>query len=76
MAPRGAILLVMPNGLATLQILLGAMAGGYWRESVNFSRSPSRSLRARHRLRAGVRLAEWAPKVRELVSKSRDRSCH
>ena len=68
--PAGAhVSLVMPNGLATLRILLGAMAGGYCVNPVNLLSQPEQMRYVIDHCDSRVVFAspEWAPKVRDLV---------
>jgi acyl-CoA synthetase (AMP-forming)/AMP-acid ligase II len=68
--PPGAhVSIVMPNGLATLRILLGAMAGGYCVHPVNLL---SQAEQMRYVIdhcdsRLVFASPEWAPKVRDLL---------
>ena len=68
---RGSVVsLVMPNGLATLRILLGAMAGGYCVNPVNLLSQPAQMRYVLDHSDCTLVFAspEWAPKVRELVA--------
>ena len=70
-APPGAhVSLVMPNGLATLRILLGAMAGGYCVNPVNLLSQPEQMRYVLDHSDCALVFAspEWAPKVRELAA--------
>jgi acyl-CoA synthetase (AMP-forming)/AMP-acid ligase II len=68
-APGSTVSLVMPNGLATLRILLGAMAGGYCVNPVNLLSQPEqmRYVLDHSDCRLVFASPEWAPKVRELA---------
>jgi long-chain acyl-CoA synthetase len=67
--PGKHVSLVMPNGPATLRILLGAMAGGYCVNPVNLLSQPEQMRYVIDHSDASLVFAspEWAPKVRELV---------
>ena len=68
--PAGAhVSLVMPNGLATLRILLGAMAGGYCVNPVNLLSQPEQMRYVIDHCDSRVVFAspEWAPKLADLV---------
>ena len=67
--PGAHISLVMPNGLATLRILLGAMAGGYVVNPINLLAQPDQMRYVLDHSDCALVLTspEWAPKVRELV---------
>jgi len=60
---------VMPNGLATLRILLGAMAGGYCVNPVNLLSQPEQMRYVLDHSDCALVFAspEWAEKVRDLV---------
>ncbi|HUI99308.1 MAG TPA: AMP-binding protein [Usitatibacter sp.] len=67
---RGAhVSIVMPNGLATLRILLGAMAGGYCVNPVNLLSQPEQMRYVIDHCDSRLVFAapEWAPKVREMA---------
>jgi len=68
-APGAHVSLVMPNGLATLRILLGAMAGGYCVNPVNLLSQPEQMRYVIDHCDSRVVFAspEWAPKLRDLV---------
>jgi acyl-CoA synthetase (AMP-forming)/AMP-acid ligase II len=67
--PGAHISLVMPNGLATLRILLGAMTGGYCVNPVNLLSQPEqmRYVLDHSDCAAVFASPDWAAKVRELV---------
>ena len=69
LAPGAHISLVMPNGLATLRILLGAMAGGYCVNPVNLLSQPEQMKYVLDHSDCALVFVspEWAPKVRDLV---------
>jgi long-chain acyl-CoA synthetase len=67
---RGAhVSLVMPNGLATLRILLGAMASGYCVNPVNLLSQPEQMRYVLDHSDCALVFAspEWADRVRELA---------
>jgi long-chain acyl-CoA synthetase len=69
--PPGAhVSIVMPNGLATLRILMGAMAGGYCVNPVNLVSQAEQMRYVIDHCDSRVVFAspEWAAKVRTLVS--------
>lgn len=69
--PPGAhVSLVMPNGIATLRILLGAMYGGYCVNPVNLLSSPEqmRYVLDHSDCARVFTSADWTAKVREIVS--------
>ena len=68
-APGAHISIVMPNGLATLRILLGAMAGGYCVNPVNLVSQPEQMRYVVDHCDSRLVIAspEWAPKIRELA---------
>jgi len=68
-APGAPVSLVMPNGLATLRILLGAMASGYCVNPVNLLSQPEQMRYVLDHSDCALVFAspEWAPKVRALV---------
>ncbi|HXZ50178.1 MAG TPA: AMP-binding protein [Usitatibacter sp.] len=68
-APGAHVSLVMPNGLATLRILLGAMAGGYSVNPVNLLSQPEQMRYVLDHSDCSLAFAspDWAPKVRELA---------
>ena len=61
--------LVMPNGLATLRILLGAMANGYVVNPVNLLSQPEQMRYVLDHSDCALVFAspDWAPKIRELL---------
>jgi long-chain acyl-CoA synthetase len=67
--PGAHLALVMPNGLATLRILLGAMSGGYCVNPVNLVSQPEQMRYVIDHSDAALVFAspEWAAKVREIV---------
>ncbi len=67
--PGTHISVVMPNGLATLRILLGAMAGGYCVNPVNLLSQPEQMRYVIDHCDARLVFAspEWGAKVREIV---------
>src|SRR5258706_767604 len=69
LAPGAHVSLVMPNGLATLRILLGAMAGGYCVNPVNLLSQPEQMKYLLDHSDCALVFAspEWAPKVVDLV---------
>jgi long-chain acyl-CoA synthetase len=69
LSPGAHLSLVMPNGLATLRILIGAMAGGYVVTPVNLLSQPEQMRYVLDHSDCALVFAapEWAPKVRELV---------
>ena len=69
--PEGAhVCVVMPNGLATVRLLLGAMAGGYCVNPVNLLAQPEQMRYVLEHSDGRLVFAspDWAPRVRELVS--------
>jgi acyl-CoA synthetase (AMP-forming)/AMP-acid ligase II len=69
--PPGAhVSLVMPNGLATVRLLLGAMAGGRCVNPVNLLASPEQMRYVLDHSDSRVAFAspEWAPRLRELAA--------
>ena len=70
-APGSHIALVMPNGLATLRILLGAMYGGCCVTPVNLLSSPEQMRYVLDHSDCALVFAsrEWAGKVRDLVAR-------
>jgi acyl-CoA synthetase (AMP-forming)/AMP-acid ligase II len=68
--PGAHVSLVMPNGLATLRILLGAMYGGYCVNPVNLLSSPDQMRYVLEHSDCALVFAspEWAPKVRERIA--------
>jgi long-chain acyl-CoA synthetase len=68
--PGAHVSLVMPNGLATLRILLGAMWGGYCVNPVNLLSQPEQMRYVLDHSDCALVFAspEWAAKVRELVN--------
>ena len=69
LAPGAHVSLVMPNGLATLRILLGAMWGGYCVNPVNLLSQPEQMRYVLDHSDCALVFAspDWAAKVRELV---------
>ena len=67
--PGAHISLVMPNGLATLRILLGAMAGGYVVNPVNLLSQPDQMRYVLEHSDCSLVFAspDWTAKVRALV---------
>ncbi len=70
LAPDAHVSLVMPNGLATLRILLGAMAGGYCVNPVNLLSQPEQMRYVIDHSDCALVFAspEWAPRLREIVA--------
>jgi acyl-CoA synthetase (AMP-forming)/AMP-acid ligase II len=70
LAPGAHVSVVMPNGLATLRILVGAMAGGWVVNPVNLLASPEQMRYVLDHSDCALAFAspEWAPKVRGLVA--------
>lgn len=70
LAPGAHVSVVMPNGLATLRLLLGAMAGGYCVNPVNLLAQPEQMRYVLDHSECALVFAspEWAPRVRELVA--------
>jgi len=69
--PPGAhVSLVMPNGLATVRLLLGAMAGGRCVNPVNLLSSPEQMRYVLDHSDSRVAFAspDWAPRLRELAA--------
>ena len=68
--PGAHVSLVMPNGLATLRILLGAMYGGYCVNPVNLLSGPEPMRYVLDHSDCALVFAspEWAAKVREMVA--------
>ena len=68
--PGTHVSLVMPNGLATLRILLGAMYGGYCVNPVNLMSGPEQMRYVLDHSDCALVFVspEWASKVRELVA--------
>ena len=68
-APGAHLSLVMPNGLATLRILLGAMAGGYCVNPVNLLAQPEQMRYVLDHSDCTLVFAspDWSAKVRDLV---------
>ena len=68
-APGAHISLVMPNGLATLRILLGAMANGYCVNPVNLLSQPEQMRYVLDHSDCALVFAspDWTAKVRDLV---------
>jgi long-chain acyl-CoA synthetase len=68
-APGAHVSLVMPNGLATIRLLLGAMWGGYCVNPVNLLSQPEQMRYVIEHSDASIVFAspEWAGKVRDLV---------
>ena len=71
LAPGAHVSLVMPNGLATIRILLGAMWGGYCVNPVNLLSQPEQMRYVLEHSDSAIVFAspEWSGKVRELVGK-------
>ena len=69
LAPGAHVSLVMPNGIATLRILLGAMYGGYCVNPVNLLSSPEQMRYVLDHSDCALVFAspDWAQKVREVV---------
>ena len=69
LAPGSSVALVMPNGLGTLQLLLGAMHAGYVVNPVNLLSQPAQMRHVLAHCDAGLVLAapDWADKVRALA---------
>jgi long-chain acyl-CoA synthetase len=69
LAPGAHVSLVMPNGIATLRILLGAMYGGYCVNPVNLLSSAEQMRYVLDHSDCAMVFAspEWAAKVREVV---------
>ena len=70
LVPGAHVSVVMPNGLATVRLLLGAMAGGFCVNPVNLLSSPEQMRYVFDHSDSGVAFAspEWAPRLRELAS--------
>ena len=70
LAPGDTVSLVMPNGLATLRLLLGAMAGGFVVNPVNLLAQPEQMRYVLDHSDCRIVLAapEWAARVRELLA--------
>ncbi len=70
LASGAHVSVVMPNGLATLRLLLGAMAGGYCVNPVNLLAQPEQMRYVLDHSECALVFAspEWAPRVRELVA--------
>jgi long-chain acyl-CoA synthetase len=68
--PGAHVSVVMPNGLATLRILLGAMYGGYCVNPVNLLSQPEQMRYVLDHSDCALVFAspDWAPKVRDLVA--------
>jgi acyl-CoA synthetase (AMP-forming)/AMP-acid ligase II len=68
-APGGHVSVVMPNGLATLRILLGAMSAGYCVNPVNLVSQPEQMRYVLDHSDCALVFAspDWAPKVRALL---------
>ena len=68
LAPGSTVALVMPNGLGTLQLLLGAMHAGYAVNPVNLLSQPAQMRYVLAHCDASLVLAatDWADKVRAL----------
>ena len=67
--PGAHVSIVMPNGIATLKLLLGAMAGGYCVNPVNLLSQPEQMRYVIEHCDSTVVFAspDWAEKVRALV---------
>ena len=70
LGPGAHVSLVMPNGLATLRILLGAMYGGYCVNPVNLLSQPEQMRYVLEHSDCALVFAspEWSAKVTDLVS--------
>jgi len=68
--PGTHVSLVMPNGLATVRLLLGAMAGGCCVNPVNLLSSPEQMRYVLDHCDSRVVFAspDWAPKLREVAA--------
>jgi long-chain acyl-CoA synthetase len=68
--PGAHVSIVMPNGIATLRILLGAMASGYCVNPVNLLAQPEQMRYVLEHSDCAVVFTspEWTAKVRELVN--------
>jgi len=68
--PGAHVSLVMPNGLATIRLLLGAMSGGYCVNPVNLLSSPDQMRYVLDHSDCALVFAspEWSAKVREIVA--------
>ncbi|MCM2328098.1 MAG: AMP-binding protein [Lysobacter sp.] len=68
--PGTHVSVVMPNGLATVRLLLGAMAGGCCVNPVNLLSSPEQMRYVLDHCDSRVVFAspEWAPRLRELAA--------
>ena len=71
LGPGAHVALVMPNGLATLRILLGAMWGGYCVTPVNLLSSPEQMRYVLDHSDCALVFAspDWSAKVRDVVAK-------
>ena len=69
LAPGAHVSLVMPNGIATLRILLGAMYGGYCVNPVNLLSSPDQMRYVLDHSDSALVFAspDWTQKVRDVV---------
>jgi len=69
LAPGAHISLVMPNGLATLRLLLGAMSGGFCVNPVNLLSQPEQMRYVLDHSDSSLVFAtpDWSSKVRDLV---------
>jgi acyl-CoA synthetase (AMP-forming)/AMP-acid ligase II len=72
LAPGAHVSLVMPNGIATLRILLGAMYGGYCVNPVNLLSQPDQMRYVLDHADARVVAVspDWAERVRAMVADS------
>jgi acyl-CoA synthetase (AMP-forming)/AMP-acid ligase II len=70
LAPGAHVAVVMPNGLATVRLLLGAMAGGFCVVPVNLLSQPAQMQYVLDHSDCRVVFAspDWAPRLRELVA--------
>ncbi len=73
LVPGDTVSLVMPNGLGTLQLLLGALHGGWCVNPVNLLSQPKqmRYVLAHSDCKLALASAEWAPKLRSLMPQLR-----
>jgi long-chain acyl-CoA synthetase len=69
--PGGTVSLVMPNGLMTLRLLLGAMHGGWCVNPVNLLSQPEQMRYVLDHSDCHLVFAtpEWAPRVREQLAR-------
>ncbi len=68
--PGDTVSLVLPNGLMTLQLLLGALAGGWCVNPVNLLSQPTqmRYVLDHSDCKIVIVNAQWAPAVREMLA--------